>query len=68
MREDYWLAFLPWEHEACRVIHDCWDFMPDDDILDNEDEVFYEDGEKDDEDYVPPTAVKLEAVLPDNYD
>jgi hypothetical protein len=43
MQEDYWLAFLPWEHEACRVIHDCWDFMPDDDILDNEDEVFYED-------------------------
>jgi hypothetical protein len=70
-------VFLSWEHEARRVIRGRWDFMPGNNDPDNEDEVFYEDGdedkgedEKEDDkmEDVPRAAVKLEAVLPDNYD
>jgi hypothetical protein len=60
-REDYWSAFLAWEHKERRVIHGRQYFMPGDDVPDSKDEVLYED----EEEYAPRAVVKLEAVLPD---
>jgi hypothetical protein len=71
-REDFWHAFLAWEHEARRVIRDHREFMPGDDVPDNENEVVYDEDDDDEEDVkmedVPPAAVKLEDVVPNNYD
>jgi hypothetical protein len=73
-REDYWRAFLAWEHEARRVIHGRRDSIPGDDVPDSEDDVFYKDGEDADEEGdnemegAPSATVKLKAVLLDNYD
>jgi hypothetical protein len=76
-REDFWHAFLAREHEACWVIRDHMDFMPDDDPPGSEKEVIYdeeEEEEEEDEDEeeemgdMPPADVKPEDVVPDNYD
>jgi hypothetical protein len=69
-REDHGRAFLALEHEAQRVIRGRWDFMPGDDVPDSKYEVFYEENDEEDDDEMedmPPAAVKLVAVLPDNY-
>jgi hypothetical protein len=66
-REDYYRAFLAWEHEVRRVIRGLWDFMPGDDAPDIEDKVFYDEEEEEDDNEmedVPLAVVKLEAALP----
>jgi hypothetical protein len=69
-REDFWRAFLVWEHEACHVIRDRLEFMLSDDAPVSENEVFYDEDDNDNEemDAMPPTDVKLEDVVPENYD
>jgi hypothetical protein len=70
-REDYWRAFLSWEHEARRMIRGKRDFMHGDAAPYSEDEISYNDEEDEDdemEDVPPPVIVKLEAAVHDDYD
>jgi hypothetical protein len=41
-REDFWRAFLAWEHEARRMIRNRRSFMPGDDAPESKGEVFYD--------------------------
>jgi hypothetical protein len=66
-------VFLASEHELHQVIRGRRDFMPNDDAPDSEDEDDKKDDVVDEEadiemEDVPPATVKLEVVLPDNYD
>jgi hypothetical protein len=63
LREDFWRAFLAWEHEACWTIRGTLDFQPGEAARDNGDE---KDEEM--EDVAPLVAVKPEALIPDDYD
>jgi hypothetical protein len=67
-REDYWRAFVSWEHEARWMIRGKRDFMPGDSALDSEDEISYNDkeGEVEEEYVTPSVTLKLEAVVPDD--
>jgi hypothetical protein len=70
--EDFCRAFPAWEHETRRTIRGKRDFMLGDAAPDNEDEIGYNDEEDEEEDNemedVPPAIMKLEALVPDDYD
>jgi hypothetical protein len=66
--EDFRFTFLSWEHEACLTIHGKRNLLPGDATPDSEDEVGYDDEEGNDMEDVPPATVKMEALVPDDYD
>jgi hypothetical protein len=63
--EDFWRAFLAWEHEAHRTIHVKRDFQPGKATPESKDE---NEDDEEMEDVVSPTIVELEVLVPDDYD
>jgi hypothetical protein len=69
LRKDFWHAFLALEHEARQTIHGKRDFLLGDAAPGSKDEIGYdEEGEDDKMEDVPPAIVKLETLVPDDYD
>jgi hypothetical protein len=68
-REYFGRAFLAWEHEAHCVICGRREFMPGNDAPDSENEAVYDEDDEDEEmKDLRLAGVKLEDVIPDNYD